>query len=405
MIKTVPARTDKKSLSMKQEPEALIKRAARFGLVRIGKLVGFLLPRANKSGLFFFFPFYGIGGAEKVHAQIVACFKEQKAWVFFTNKSGNGEFRFLFESGARLFDISRLIMHLFTYYLTLGALTTLINRHANAVVFGCNNVFFYHLISYLRRDVYRADLVHCFGGGIEHVSLPFVHQIDARVVIDNQTLIDLKNQYARYNIDSSLGERLMLIENCVAVPGSYPAKQACECLTILYVGRGENKQKRVYLIGRTAGRCREMKIPVRFVFVGDAEHAVEAEYRDACIFKGAISDAQQLNDVYATADAIVLTSSFEGFPMVVMEAMAYGVVPISTPVGGIPFHVKDGINGLLIDNSGEDEIVDSLVEAVRRLAFDRALLHELSQNAYDHARAHFDSARFCSAYRKLVLEQ
>lgn len=385
--------------------ESFIKRAARYALVRIGMAIGFCLPWKNSGGLFFFFPFYSIGGAEKVHAEIVASVKEQRVWVFFANKSSNKAFKFLFEKNARIFDISFLADYFFTYYLILGVLTAFINRHANALVFGCNNVFFYHLISYLKRDVPRIDLVHCFRGGIEHVSLPFVPQIDVRVVIDHQTRLDLEAQYAAHNVDSGLLQRIRLIENSVAVPDSYTEKRVAAPLKVLYVGRGENIQKRVYLLGRAAAQCLREGIAAEFIFVGDVLNSMEPQDRNACFFKGAIAAADELNKLYAEAHVIVLASTFEGFPMVVMEAMAHGVVPVSTAVGGIPFHVEHGINGLLIRDEDEAEIVQSIVNEIKRLANDRALLGRMSLRAYEHARAHFTSERFQSAYRKLLLEQ
>ena len=37
-------------------------------LIQIGKIVSIIIPFYNKSLIFFFFPFYHIGGAERVHA-------------------------------------------------------------------------------------------------------------------------------------------------------------------------------------------------------------------------------------------------------------------------------------------------------------------------------------------------
>jgi hypothetical protein len=118
----------------------------------------------------FLFPFYSIGGAEKVHAEIAASVKSKG--VGFANKSSNKAFKFLLRKMRDSSTSHLLPILFFTYYLCLGVLTAFINRHADALVFGCNNVFFYHLISYLKRDVPRIDLVHCFRGGIEQVSLP-----------------------------------------------------------------------------------------------------------------------------------------------------------------------------------------------------------------------------------------
>ncbi|MBN1585103.1 glycosyltransferase family 4 protein [Candidatus Uhrbacteria bacterium] len=57
--------------------------------------------------------------------------------------------------------------------------------------------------------------------------------------------------------------------------------------------------------------------------------------------------------------AIILTSRFEGFPYILLEAGLAGVPAIATPVGGVPELVEDGVNGWLAEN--EDELAEKIV--------------------------------------------
>jgi glycosyltransferase involved in cell wall biosynthesis len=373
--------------------------------LRMGKLFGRLpLLRRNASGLFLFFPFYQIGGAERVHAEIVACVSDSRPWVFFTNKSKDEKFRFLFERSARIFDISKPTLGSLRYYACVGALAAFVNRHAHAVVFGSNNVFFYHLLPHLRRDVRRIDLLHAFGGDIEHVSLPLAPLIDTRVILSSRTRSDLQAQYREHDLDASLLDRITFIDNQVAVPDNYPSKRKDDRLQVLYVGRG-TEEKRVHLVGRTAARCRLKGVAADFILVGDNMAAVEADDRASCIFKGEIADPAELNSLYLDADVLLLTSRSEGFPLVIKEAMAHGAVPVSTHVGGIADHVHHGINGILIKEVEEEAIVDRLVETIEELDRYRALLEALSRHAYEYARRHFSPSKFCAAYRQLLLDR
>jgi L-malate glycosyltransferase len=372
-------------------------------LLNIGKAVGLVSPRKNNPALFFFFPFYQVGGAEKIHTDIVACVADQKPFLFFTNRSKDQKFKSLFEKNGRVFDLSSLINNRYAYYVCLGALAGFINRHPGAVVFGCNSVFFYQLLPRLRKDVRRIDLLHAFGGDIEHVSLPYVHEIDTRVVYSSRAFSDLKAQYASQGADLKLLNRITFIDNQTVIPETYAEKPLNPRLKVIYVGRG-TEEKRVHLIGRAADQCRRAGVAAEFIFVGDVSDAVEIQHRDACIFKGEIGEFKELEKIYNEADVLVLTSRSEGFPVVIMEAMAHGVVSVSTNVGGIADHVREGFNGLLIRAEDEAEIVASLVGVVERLSRDRTSLKEMSHNAYEYARQHFAPQRFCASYRRLLLE-
>jgi len=73
-----------------------------------------------------------------------------------------------------------------------------------------------------------------------------------------------------------------------------------------------------------------------------------------------------LPDWYAAADALVLASSREGIPNVVMEAMACGTPVVATAVGGIPEVVPEPLAGRLLGERSPP----ALAAAVRSLLAD-----------------------------------
>jgi len=70
---------------------------------------------------------------------------------------------------------------------------------------------------------------------------------------------------------------------------------------------------------------------------------------------GWVTDKEK-DRVLSAATVFLLPSYSEGFPMAVLEAMAYGLPVISTPVGGIPDAVVDGKTGFLV-NPGDVQAI------------------------------------------------
>lgn len=77
------------------------------------------------------------------------------------------------------------------------------------------------------------------------------------------------------------------------------------------------------------------------------------------VFPGWISGKEK-EETFQKASIYCLTSDGEGFPMGVLDAWAYGIPCVVTPVGGIPDIVKDGINGLIYQVGDIDALASKL---------------------------------------------
>lgn len=64
-------------------------------------------------------------------------------------------------------------------------------------------------------------------------------------------------------------------------------------------------------------------------------------------------------------DVLVLPSHYEGFPNVLLEAMASGVPTVATPVGDVPNLVRDGETGRLVEPGDADGLGRALLELSR----------------------------------------
>ena len=86
----------------------------------------------------------------------------------------------------------------------------------------------------------------------------------------------------------------------------------------------------------------------------------------------------QIGDEYAKSSLIVMTSNYEGFGMVLVEAMACGVPAVAFDCKCGPKDIiRQGENGLLV----ADGDIEGLAEAMMRLMKDETLRKRLSENA------------------------
>lgn len=364
----------------------------------------FLITQTNPNGLFFFFPFYHVGGAERVHLDILKVVAEKNPWIFITSKSANDAFYEEFMAYGKVITIgdagdkrAKRLQDL---------IASKINAHNNAIVFTCNSIYCYETIMpKLNSEVKCIDLMHAFSGNdynaAEHWSIPFISSLNKRIFISKKTISELEQQYKSLGIAAQYLSNIKFISNGVVVPEIPIVKEYTNELKILYVGRGSS-EKRLHIICKVAQICKEQSLSVAFGFVGDLINSIDKIYHPYIHFYNEIVETDKMNSIYNQAHIIMISSHREGFPMVIMEGMAHGLVPISTNVGDIPTHVIDGKTGYCIDNEQEEvAIIAMFVEKIALLHQDRDLLKVISENAYLRAQSHFNISLFEHSYREL----
>jgi glycosyltransferase involved in cell wall biosynthesis len=135
--------------------------------------------------------------------------------------------------------------------------------------------------------------------------------------------------------------------------------------------------KRLDRLLRAIARVRRAGVPLRGLIVGDGPERVRLEALarelglrpDGVVFAGARPDVPRL---LSGADMLALTSQHEGFPNVLMEAMAARLPVVSTPAGDAASLVQEGVTGYIVPFDDEERLAGRLTELAESPAKRRA---------------------------------
>jgi glycosyltransferase involved in cell wall biosynthesis len=102
-------------------------------------------------------------------------------------------------------------------------------------------------------------------------------------------------------------------------------------------------------------------------------------------------------EVLATCDLFTLPSIQEGFPMVILEALAAGKAVIASEVGAISDAVRHGTTGMLVPPGNADALADALCLLIE----DEAARQRLGQSGRKFVREAYDFERTVGRYDDL----
>ncbi|MFC5130944.1 glycosyltransferase [Paeniglutamicibacter kerguelensis] len=186
----------------------------------------------------------------------------------------------------------------------------------------------------------------------------------------------------------------VVISNPVDGPAVIPEFAKRDRSKVLHVGRftkGKNVSEVIEIVrGVASGGT-----AVRLDLIGEGEQHKDLEdlvrdlgMSDLVRFRGHIDTVEE---ELATARALILCSKFEGQSLALLEAQAWGCVPVSYDVNFGPRDViKNESTGFLVPFHDRE----AAVRAVTRLLTDDALCQEMSLNAFNLAKNYTSDAIF-----------
>lgn len=188
--------------------------------------------------------------------------------------------------------------------------------------------------------------------------------------------------------------KLVVLHNAVKAPGEDYIKRKYSLdspeRSILFLGRLDAHKGPDVLL-RAASRIAGGFPDMRLLFGGDgyqqryASLARELGIADRCEFMGWVT-GEDKESLFAKSAVYCLPSKFEGMPMSVVEAMAHGLPTVSTPVGGTPQVISDGVDGFLVEVGNEEQLARTL----SHLLSDADLRERIGRAAYEKIKGKFD---------------
>lgn len=370
----------------------------------LGKIICSLKKKQKEYRIFFFFPFYHTGGAEKVHAQIAQSVGNSNCIIFFTRKSTDKTFLKDFrDTGCTIIDISRYTDNKWLYFMNLiyrGIISSHINNQTvQPIVFNGQCNFAYKLSPWLSSSIKQIELIHALNT-FSYIRLPFIEFYRQSLTVSQEVMDKNLAVEKRIAAPIFLNRDFSFVESRIELPPQKVIKDFhARELKVLYVGRG-TPDKRVHIAAMVAAQ--NSSPTIKFHFAGNVEHNIPAEHKSYCILHGDITDAAALNNLYNECHVLIVTSSTESGPLVVLEAMARGLAIVTTNVGFAPNYIENNVNGFKINpDLDEKDIITSIGTYIQELHNNRDLLKRMGELNTEIAFSNFGIDQFHEAYKAI----
>ena len=178
--------------------------------------------------------------------------------------------------------------------------------------------------------------------------------------------------------------KVIVLENGVYLPHKTVSYRKKDKVNILSVGSLEEKKDHLSLFQS----LKDVDFGFRLNVAGNGSlkdqlgSFIRQNHLDDRISLLGNLEREKLNEVYLNSDIFVLSSKWEGFPNVLLEAMSYGLPVVSTKVSGAEDLIEDGKSGFLVPVGD----VKKLEEAILKLATDYDLRKRMGEAARERVK-------------------
>jgi len=163
-------------------------------------------------------------------------------------------------------------------------------------------------------------------------------------------------------------ERIEVLENYCRLPGE-PYDIGRKAQQVLFMGE-LGRRKGCYDIPAIWAQVLKEVPSARLVMAGDGEmEAVKEAFAEQGLCSGIVFPGwvryEEKDGLFRESAVFLLPTYHEGMPMVVLEAMGYGLGIVTTKVGGIPGLIRNGANGCIREPGDISAMAQDVIRLLR----------------------------------------
>lgn len=180
-------------------------------------------------------------------------------------------------------------------------------------------------------------------------------------------------------------DKVQILPNPITIPSSdFVFDFLQKRKEVLYVGRIDENQKRIHRIIDTWALLEASFSDWKLTIVGDGvekrnlvEKVIQLKLNNV-LFEG----FQSPLEYYKHASLLILTSEYEGFPLVLAEAMSFGVIPVVYGSYSAVYDIiSDGVDGVILPYNKKGYDTKFASRKMKELMLDADKRNNLAQAA------------------------
>ncbi|MTJ21039.1 glycosyltransferase [Dolichospermum sp. UHCC 0352] len=364
----------------------------------------------NKIKILFALPFVITGGADTILLQIAKYLSENNfdISVMTTIKTDPNKFG---DNTPRYQEITQEIYHLYNFLESQEKWKDFVYYYLESrqidILFIVGSAYFYDLLPGIKKDFPNIKIVDQLFNEYGHITnnRKYAELIDMNILA-SQVIEDIllqkyqesksKTRVIVHGVDTQKEFNSINI-NQTLIRDIIPNRK----FIISYMGRFSEEKCPLKFV-EIVDKLRDHK-DIYFLMLGNGPEYDSVKFKiatlglqDKIYVPGFVDDNKPF---LKATDLLIIPSSIEGIPIILLEGLSLGVPVIASRIGGIPDIITDSYNGFLCDPNNTDNFVHTII----KIYSDENLQSQLKNNARTYAEEKLDITKMNKEYINIFL--